>query len=75
MNIAEYSDSGIAKVANLVGTVLASVLPVIAIIVLYLVKGMGIRLGLLGVFSAIFSTCLWFLNDGNLVEVFSATSA
>lgn len=75
MNIAEYSDSSIAKVANLVGTVLASVLPVIAIVVLYLVKGTGIRLGLVGVFSAIFSTCLWFLNDGSLVEVFSATSA
>lgn len=75
MNIAEYSDSGIVKVANLVGIVLASVLPVMAIIVLYLVKGMGIRLGLVGVFSAIFSTCLWFLNDGSLVEVFSATSA
>ena len=75
MNIAEYSDSGIAKVANLVGTVLASVLPVLAIVVLYLLKGVGIRLGLVGIFSALFSTCLWFLNDGSLVEVFSATSA
>jgi len=74
-NIAEYHDSSIAKAANLVGAVLASVLPVVAIVVLYLVKGMGKRLGLVGLFSAIFSTCLWFLNDGRLIEVFSATSA
>ncbi|MCJ1465959.1 hypothetical protein MMC07_004578 [Pseudocyphellaria aurata] len=74
-SIAEYSDAGIIKAANLVGTVLASVLPVVAIVVLYSAKGMGTRLGLTGLFSAIFSTCLWFLNDGKLIEVFSATSA
>lgn len=74
-NIAEYPDVSIAKAANLVGTVLASVLPVVAIVVLHLVKGIGIRLGLVGLFSAIFSTCLWFLNDGRLIEIFSATSA
>ncbi len=70
-----YSDSAILKSANLIGTVLASLLPVLAIVVLYLVKGTGARLGLVGLFSALFSTCLWFLNDGRLVEVFSATSA
>lgn len=74
-NLAEYSDTGITKAANLVGTVLASILPVVAIVVLYLMEGTGTRLGLVAVFSALFSTCLWFLNDGNLVQVFSATSA
>ena len=70
-----YSDSGIAKLANFLGTVLASVLPVLAIVVLHLVKGIGMRLGLIGVFSAAFSGSLWTLNEGNLVEVFAATSA
>ncbi|KAH0834597.1 hypothetical protein FOPE_03745 [Fonsecaea pedrosoi] len=74
-NFAEYSDTAITQAANLLGTVLASLLPVVAIIVLYLIEGMGIRLGLVAVFSALFSTCLWFLNDGRLIEVFSATSA
>ena len=61
--------------ANLVGTVLASVLPVLAIIVLYLVQGMGVRLGLVAAFTTLFSTCLWFLRPGQLIDVFSATSA
>ena len=74
-NVAEYSDSGIAKVANLMGTVLASLLPVLAIIVLHLTEGTGVRLGLVGIFSALFSTCLWLLNNGKVVEVFAATSA
>ncbi len=74
-DIVEYSDSLIIRITNLVGAVLASILPVIAIVVLHLVKGIAIRLSLVGLFSAIFSTCLWFLNDGKLIEVFSATSA
>ncbi|KIW81816.1 hypothetical protein Z517_04842 [Fonsecaea pedrosoi CBS 271.37] len=74
-NFAEYSDTAITQAANLLGTVLASLLPVVAIIVLYLIEGIGIRLGLVAVFSALFSTCLWVLNDGRLIEVFSATSA
>lgn len=57
-NMAEYSDFGIAKAANLVGTVFVLVIPVVAIAVLYLVKEMGTLLGLAGLFSAIFSTCL-----------------
>ncbi|KAJ9604042.1 hypothetical protein H2200_011565 [Cladophialophora chaetospira] len=73
--IAEYSDAGVTRMANLVGAVLASLLPVIAIVVLHLVKSTGTRLGLIAVFSAVFSTTLWFLNDGKLIEVFSATSA
>jgi hypothetical protein len=36
---------------------------------------MSKRLGLLGAFTAAFSVCLWFLTDGRLIEVFSATSA
>ena len=74
-NVAEYSYSGIAKVANLMGTVFASLLPVLAIVVLHLTEGTGVRLGLVGVFSALFSTCLWLLNNGKVVEVFAATSA
>ncbi|KAL6714050.1 hypothetical protein ACLMJK_008544 [Lecanora helva] len=74
-SIVEYSDNGITQIADFVGTVLASIIPVLAIVVLYLVNGMGIRLGLVAVFSAVFSMCLWFLNEGSLVDVFSATSA
>lgn len=73
--IAEYSDASVTTIAQLVGSVLASLLPILAIVVLHLVDGTGTRLGLIAVFSAIFSSSLWFLNDGKLIEVFSATSA
>ncbi|KAK4949757.1 hypothetical protein LTR10_011599 [Elasticomyces elasticus] len=73
--IAEYSDTRITTIAQMVGAVLASLLPILAIVALHLVHTTGTRLGLVTVFSAIFSTALWFLNDGKLIEVFSATSA
>jgi hypothetical protein len=59
----------------MVGAVLASLLPILAIVALHLVHTTSTRLGLVTIFSAIFSTALWFLNDGKLIEVFSATSA
>lgn len=49
-------------------------LPILSIMVLYIVKDMEHRLALVGVFSAMFSSALWFMNDGELVEVFGATS-
>lgn len=75
LNTVHYSDSKIAKVAGFFGTVLSCLLPVLAIVILYMVNGMSKRLGLVGLFTAIFSACLWFMTDGRLVEIFSGTSA
>ncbi|KAK8008770.1 hypothetical protein PG991_011321 [Apiospora marii] len=73
--IYSFENSRIVVAANLIGTIAASVLPVLSIAVLYNVQSMAARLGIVALFSALFSTCLWYMNDGNLVEVFGATSA
>jgi hypothetical protein len=70
-----YSDYTIFRIVAFLGTIAASLLPVSAILVLYFVTAMGTRLGLVGTFTAVFSICLWFMTDGRLIEVFSATSA
>ncbi|TGO53178.1 hypothetical protein BCON_0128g00050 [Botryotinia convoluta] len=54
---------------------MASILPVMTIVVLYLVASMVKRLALVRIFTTILSVCIWFMTDGRLVEVFSATSA
>jgi hypothetical protein len=74
-NTVHYSDHTIFRIAAFVGTIVASLLPVSAIVVLYFITAMGTRLGLVGTFTAVFSICLWFMTDGRLIEVFSATSA
>ncbi|KAF2094721.1 hypothetical protein NA57DRAFT_45802 [Rhizodiscina lignyota] len=74
-NTVYYTDSKISSFAALIGAVIASLLPVLAIVVLYFVTEMGKRLGLVAAFTAVFSICLWFLTEGRLIEVFSATAA
>jgi len=74
-NTVHYSDFVIFRIASFLGTVIASLLPVSAIVVLYQVTAMSTRLGLVGIFTAMFSVFLWFMTDGRLIEVFSATSA
>ncbi|PMD16822.1 hypothetical protein NA56DRAFT_579789 [Hyaloscypha hepaticicola] len=74
-NTVHYSDSTVYRIAAFIGTIVASLLPISAIIVLYFITTMPVRLGLVSIFTAIFSVCLWFMTDGRLIEVFSATSA
>ncbi|KAF7883702.1 uncharacterized protein EAF02_005622 [Botrytis sinoallii] len=74
-NIVDYCDTVIFRIVSFFGVIMASILPVMTIVVLYLVASMVKRLALVGIFTTIFSVCLWFMTDGRLVEVFSATSA
>jgi hypothetical protein len=74
-NTVHYSDSTVYRIAAFIGTIVASLLPISAIVVLYRITTMPVRLGLVSAFTAIFSVCLWFMTDGRLIEVFSATSA
>ncbi|KAH7055581.1 hypothetical protein B0J12DRAFT_738308 [Macrophomina phaseolina] len=69
----KYTGKKFLRAAALVGTIVASILPVLAI-VLYTVQDTPARLGLIAAFTAVFSTCLWFMTEGNLIEVFTATS-
>ncbi|KAI0968840.1 hypothetical protein F4678DRAFT_464028 [Xylaria arbuscula] len=73
--IVTYEYSRLVSASNLICTIIASLLPILAIVVLYVVENQSSRLGLVGLFSVAFSSALWFMNDGELVEVFSATSA
>lgn len=72
--IKDFSAAVILTAADFIGTICACLLPVVSIVVLYLVKSMVVRLGLVALFSAVFSTCMWFLSDGGLVGIFAATS-
>ncbi|TEY78284.1 hypothetical protein BOTCAL_0050g00150 [Botryotinia calthae] len=74
-NIVDYSDTAIFRIASFFCVIMASILPVLTIVVLYLVASMVKHLALFGTFTTISSVCLWFMTDGRLVEVFSANPA
>lgn len=71
-----YSGSWIEKVASIITTVVACLLPVVAITVLARVHSMGLILGLIAIFTAVFAVGLVLLSSSSSrVEIFTATAA
>lgn len=70
-----YSDEIILLVLDILGTVLASLLPIASIVALYFVSSMEARLGILTGFTTLFAICLKLVTGSRKIEVFAATSA
>ncbi|KAH7327554.1 hypothetical protein BKA65DRAFT_528375 [Rhexocercosporidium sp. MPI-PUGE-AT-0058] len=56
-------------------TVLASLLPILSVVLLYWVKTVAWKLGLVTLFSFLFAMAMAFLTNAKGVEVFTATAA
>lgn len=56
-------------------SVLASLIPVLAIVILYYIKSMGVRLAVIAGFNAIFTLCLLTFTKATRSEVFTAIAA
>ncbi|KAI1357465.1 hypothetical protein F5Y08DRAFT_333857 [Xylaria arbuscula] len=74
-NTVYYSYNGVIRLSMLLGTVLASLLPIGSIIILYSIRDVATRLAMIGVFTAMFSFGLGVFTNGRIVEIFSATAA
>ncbi|KAI8626750.1 hypothetical protein F5Y19DRAFT_466245 [Xylariaceae sp. FL1651] len=74
-NTVQYSQESITRLGAVMGTALASLVPVGSIVVLYLIKSMTTRLVVIGIFTASFSMGLGIFTNGRMVEIFSATAA
>ena len=70
-----HSQTTLIRIARVISLALASLLPLVSIVVLYYVKSMPKRLGIVGFFTAVFSIILGLVTNGELVAVFAASSA
>ncbi|KAH8760689.1 hypothetical protein BGZ57DRAFT_608889 [Hyaloscypha finlandica] len=70
-----YSDEHIHATIGVIGTVASSLAPMISIIVLYVIHSVKIRLGLVCVFTFIFSLVLALATKARRIEIFAATAA
>lgn len=70
-----YRDSKFNSAANTISIILSSLFPPASIFALYYVKGQAIRLGLIMIFSAVFTGCLAVFTSAKRVEIFAATVA
>ncbi|KAF4627443.1 hypothetical protein G7Y89_g10712 [Cudoniella acicularis] len=77
--LAEVSDRRIAQAANilyhLVETLMAGILFVGAIVNLYYVKGVGVKLGLVGVYTGLCTLTLGIMSSAGRAELFASTAA
>lgn len=72
--IFHYHDKHLQIPAAIISTVLASLLPVVSIVVLYLVHSMPERLAIVAAFTAAFFIALAILTKARRVDVFAATA-
>jgi len=70
-----YSDAHIQMVVSIIGTVATSLFPMSSIIALFFVKNLLVRLGLVCVFTLLFSLGLALGTRARRIEIFAATAA
>lgn len=71
----EYDDRLLLHIATIISTTLASLLPIISIIVLYFTPNFGARIGVVTVFTLAFTVALRLVSQATTGELFAATSA
>ena len=70
-----YYDLLFERIASIITGVVGSLLPIAAILALYSVGSMPLRLVLTAVFSGIFSLALYLLTDARRTDIFVGTAA
>lgn len=75
VSLKDYKDSRLNLFTQFIVTIVASVLPAVAIIVLYFIHNLLARLGAVAGFSVVFATCLSVFTTAARIETFAATAA
>lgn len=70
-----FNETGLARAADGLSTVVSSILPTLSILILHYIHNINVRLGLVLVFNVIFATTLFLVSKSRRIEVFAATAA
>ena len=70
-----YEEGTIYLITYCITSILASLIPIVSIVVLYFVRSMPARLGTIAVFNVLISICLMALAGAKRAEVFAITAA
>ncbi|KAH8685797.1 hypothetical protein BGZ60DRAFT_523076 [Tricladium varicosporioides] len=74
-NAFEYSDKHIIRTIDILGSIVASMTPLLSVVILYFVKSLGTRLAVLCIFTLLFSICLALVTKARRIEIFACTAA
>ncbi|PVH83441.1 hypothetical protein DL98DRAFT_513322 [Cadophora sp. DSE1049] len=74
-DLAHYEETVLVKYTRYVITILASLLPIVCIVILWAVHSVGWRLGIMAIFTAAFASILVVFTSAKEVEIFASTAA
>lgn len=60
---------------HIIGAIMAGILFIGAIVSLHFVKSVGVKLGLVGVCTGLFTFTLWIMSSARRAELFGSTAA
>jgi hypothetical protein len=69
-----YSEKKISRISTVIVTVLSSALPTTTVLVLFFIQSMLVRIGLVIVFTALFSLALAVFSSADKATIFTATA-
>lgn len=69
-----YSVERISRASKIIASVLSATVPTITVLVLYFIKRMIVRIGLVIVFTALFSLALGVFTEAKKQDIFTATA-
>lgn len=70
-----YGEGTLRRITLLVTTALASLLPILSIVILYHVHPMKARLGIIAAFNVLISFCLALFTSAKRTDIFAVTAA
>lgn len=74
-SVAQFSETRVAYAVAIISIILAAVLLIGAIVNLYLVRSNAKKLGLVGLYTALFAGSVGILTNAKRGELFAATAA
>ena len=75
IGLVSYDDSKIEYATRIITTVMASIVPAISILILYVLKNTYARIGLTALLSSVFALLLATCSSAKKVEIFAVTAA
>lgn len=70
-----YEDTTVFKITYWITSIVASLIPILSIVILYKVNSMKARLGIIAGFNVLISICLSGLTNAKRSEIFAITAA
>ncbi|KAI0376221.1 hypothetical protein F5Y04DRAFT_286144 [Hypomontagnella monticulosa] len=70
-----YSDANLRAIVHVISSVMSTIVPVVSIVVLYIIQSIPLKLGLICIFSMVFSLAMSLITSARRVEIFAAAAA